>query len=175
MDKGVRIPLNHGKYALVDAEDAAQIARHRWYASYDEARDGWIAKRGERLGSGRDMRVQSYQMHRVIMGAPPALGVTHLNGDTLDNRKMNLRLTTQQDRAARRRRNANNTSGYRGVALHKPTGKWRAYLTVEGDKRMLGYYATPEAAARVYDRVAWEVFGEFAYRNFPVGGPADDA
>lgn len=45
---------------------------------------------------------------------------------------------------------ANNTSGYRGVSLHKP-GLWRAQVTIDRKRTYLGLHPTPEAAARAYD------------------------
>jgi AP2 domain/HNH endonuclease len=166
MSEGIRIPLNHRKHALIDAEDAPLITPYRWYASYDGER--WIAARGERLGHGVGAPVRTIYLHRVLIDAPPEMGVTHLNGDTLDNRNANLRLCTRSERGAKRRRNLNNTSGYRGVSYDAHSGLWRAVVRSHGLYVSAGYFKTPEEAARAYDTTASELFGEFAYRNLPL-------
>jgi len=168
MDDTIRIPLNHRKYAVIDAEDALRIAPYRWHA---QCRDGiWFAARGEWVGQGAGASVRTVWMHRVILDAPPGVGVTHRNGDGLDNRKTNLRLCTRQQRGAKRRRNRNNTSGYRGVSYDAHSGRWKGVLRHGGRYLSLGYFATPEEAARAYDAAAREAFGEFAYRNIPADG-----
>jgi hypothetical protein len=161
----IRIPLNHGKYALIDAEDAPFIAPYRWYASYDGER--WVAARGERIGHGRRAPVRTIYMHRAILAAPPEMGGTFLNGDTLDNRKANLRLSTRSERGARRRRNKNNTSGYRGVSFDTHSGRWRAVVRCGGVYVSAGYFRTPDEAAHAYDNKARELFGSVAYQNMP--------
>ncbi len=165
MSDAIRLPLNHGKYALIDAEDAPRVAPYRWYASYDG--DRWVAARGERVGHGAGAPVRTVYLHRAILDAPPELDVTYLNGDTLDNRKANLRLSARSERGARRRRNRNNTSGYRGVSFDTHAGLWRAVVRHRGVYVSVGYFRTPKEAARAYDAKASDLFGASAYRNMP--------
>ena len=61
-----------------------------------------------------------------------------------------------------RTRQANNTSGFKGVSLHKPTGKYRAYITINRQTRHLGLFPNPEEAYEVYLLAARELHGEFA-------------
>lgn len=96
----------------------------------------------------------------------------HINHDKLDNRRENLRLCTQAENSRnsvkRTWRNGKQpTSRYKGVSLHRQSGKWRAQLYRERKLYCLGYYATEEQAARAYDAAAREHFDEFAYLNFP--------
>lgn len=109
----------------------------------------------------------SWQMHSFIMDG---VGVDHINGDGLDNRRSNLRFANQSQNMANQRLRSDNTSGYKGVT--GPRGKagvWMAQIYHRGRNKNLGYYATAEAAARVYDAAARETFGEFARPNFPDG------
>ncbi len=168
-----RVPLNHGRYALVDAEDLARVAAYRWYAAEEDGR--WHAQRGERVTEGGRTRVRIVRMHRFILDVPPDVHVAPVNGDGLDNRRSNLRVSTPREDQARRRLNRNNTSGYRGVSWHGPLGKWRAGIVKRPLRLHIGYYATAEAAARAYDAKARELFGEAAYQNFPAAGRADTA
>jgi hypothetical protein len=60
---------------------------------------------------------------------------------------------------------ANNKTGYKGVHVVGP-GRWRAAINVEGNRRHIGMFATPESAARAYDDAALEAWG-VCYLNFP--------
>jgi beta-glucosidase/6-phospho-beta-glucosidase/beta-galactosidase len=76
------------------------------------------------------------------MQAYKTLDVKHINGDTLDCRRANLRLVTRADSLHGRKMYRNNTSGFTGVSYYKSDGTWLARL---GEKR-LGAYKTPEEA-----------------------------
>jgi len=159
--------LNHGKFALIDAEDLPRVAPYRWHATHDADTGRWYAERGERLGKGKGARVRTVRMHRAILDAPPGMEVRHRNGDGLDNRKANLVLCTRAQRNTTNRLFRSNTSGYRGVSWFAPAGRWRAKLRHGGTQLHLGYYATAEEGARAYDAKAAELFGVYAYQNFP--------
>src|SRR5690242_17796567 len=103
-------------------------------------------------------------MHRVIMNASADIHVDRINGDGLDNRRENLRLCTRDENMMNRRKNSNNSSGYKGVDRNK--GKWRAYIQVDKKWIHLGYFSTAEQAAHAYDNAAKKYFGEFANTNF---------
>jgi hypothetical protein len=58
-----------------------------------------------------------------------------------------------------------NASGYKGVVLHKPSGRLTASIVVRGTSHYLGLYRTPEEAAAVYNRAATQYFGDAAILN----------
>jgi hypothetical protein len=91
---------------------------------------------------------------------PPYLEVDHINGDALDDRWENLRLGTRQQQTMNTR--GWSKSGYKGVAFHKASGRWRAHITIDGTQKSLGYYDTPEEAYAAYCKGAKEHFGEWA-------------
>lgn len=82
--------------------------------------------------------------------------------NALDNRRANLRLATKSQNQMNRRIQRNNTSGFKGVHLFKRTGKFRAYIMVQGKEKHLGYFATAEEAHVAYVKAAVEIHGEFA-------------
>jgi hypothetical protein len=94
-------------------------------------------------------RKESLRLHRVIMGPQANQLVDHKNRDGLDNRKLNLRLCSRGENNQNKNLAKNNKSGYRGVSLHKPTGKWIARLSVDRKSKHLGYFNTPEEANEV--------------------------
>lgn len=113
------------------------------------------------------------RMHRAIIDAPNGMVVDHINGDSLDNRRSNLRLATSQEN----NRNAKKAAGkmrvmssqYKGLSRVKDglrSKKWRAMLAIDRKRIHLGHFNTEEEAARAYDAAAKEHFGEFARLNF---------
>jgi AP2 domain/HNH endonuclease len=98
--------------------------------------------------------------------------VDHINGDSLDNRRSNLRAGTRaqnnMNRAANRtRRGRPTTSLYKGVSWDRRRNKWTARIGYNYKSISLGYFDSPEDGARAYDSKAEELFGECAYQNFP--------
>lgn len=60
------------------------------------------------------------------------------------------------------------STGFKGVCLHKQSGKWQASIKVDGKFRYLGTFATPELAAERYDAAAITAWGVGnCYLNFP--------
>ncbi len=155
----VKITLTRGKVALIDLADLPKVAEYRWCAVLMRNRSWYAAahQRGSRRGSA------PVRMHNVLLGH---LGVDHIDGDGLNNRRNNLRPATDEQNKRNRRISKNNTSGYKGVFLDR--GRWRACIDEHGRRHYLGYFATAEEAARAYDAAAREGHGEFANLNFPV-------
>ena len=160
MEKGMpMIPLTQGKFALVDEEDWEWLqAMTPWHICANYARR--LRRRG--LGSRKQ---QHYYMHRIVINAPDDRLVDHINGNTLDNRKSNLRQATSQENNRNRMVSASNTSGYKGVCWHKVARKWQVEITVGGRQIYLGLFLSREGAARAYNEAALAYFGEFAKIN----------
>jgi hypothetical protein len=104
-------------------------------------------------------------LHRFILGiTDPKIRVDHQDGDGLNCRRSNIRVSTPSLNTA----NAGKRPGsnpYKGVL--KRGSRWIARIKVNYTSRHLGTFDTPEEAARAYDRAAVETFGEFARLNFP--------
>lgn len=151
-----KVPLTHGKFALVDDADHELVSAFPWRAV--RVRHTWYA---ETYVKG----AREY-LHRFLLCAAPGQRVDHRNGDGLDCRRRNLRPVTNALNQANRRR-AWSASKYKGVTRRGE--RWRAYITIAGRFRSLGSHATAEEAARAYDRAAREAFGEFACTNEDLG------
>ena len=153
-------------YAVVDDEDYEKvveaIGRRKWYV-HDNGSTKDYAMSGCRRQS----------IHRVVMDNPKGMCVDHINGDTLDNRKQNLRICTKAQNSQNKKLRRDSASGFKGVA-EQSSGRYSAYIgdpnTAYPKKRhiRLGTYSTAEEAARAYDRKALKLHGEYAYINFPI-------
>jgi len=81
-------------------------------------------------------------MHRVLMDATPDKQVDHINHDTLDNRKQNLRLLTDSENKQNRSLiPSHNTSGVRGVMWSKQKQKWHVTMVIDGKRMHGGYFS----------------------------------
>lgn len=109
-------------------------------------------------------------VHRFIMKAKPGEYVDHINGNPCDNRKENLRITTNMQ-------NCWNTSAhrdskyskYKGVTYwNNRAGRRKRWVTQikAGAIRKKAYFLTELEAALQYDIWAIEMHGEFAVLNF---------
>lgn len=128
-----KIKLTRGKFALVDDEDFEFLNECRWYCNAQ----GYAVRD---IGGRKNRSV--VWMHRVINNTPEKLRTDHINGDSLDNRKKNLRtVTASQNGHNRKSLNPNNTSGHVGVVWRKDIQKWSARIKVQYKERYLGCYS----------------------------------
>lgn len=144
------IPLSKGKFAKVDNNDFEEISKHNWcFSSNNYAYN-------HSLGF----------MHRFIMNTPKHLDTDHINGDGIDNRRINLRTCTTIENCRNQRKRKNSSSKYKGVHFCKIMNKWKFSIKKDNKTSFYGYSETEEEAAKAYDKKAKELFGEFAYLNF---------
>jgi hypothetical protein len=156
------IPLTRGQVAIVDDDDYERLSSYRWHAS--ERRDEGLFRAERR---GRRGEPQAVLMHRYIMGAVRGECVDHINHDTLDNRRENLRVCSYSQNNANRRKIRPGVSKYKGVFRGSQGKGWLAEVYFNGQKRRLGPFHDETEAAHAYDAAAREMHGEFAHLNFP--------
>lgn len=151
------IELSQGYVTQVDDEDFDWLSQWNWQVSIDPRRPHAVkyARRGMYVDG---KKVGSITMHRAIMGAPEGITVDHIDGDGLNNQRVNLRFATYQQQAANRI--GSNASGIKGVRLHR--NRWEASIEVRSKYIYLGLYDTIEEAAAAYAIAARAHFGEFA-------------
>ncbi len=111
------------------------------------------------------------QLHRVITNAPRDKQVDHINGNTLDNRRCNLRICTASDNMKNRVIGKNNKSGYKGVLWRAERKRFVATIFAGNKQVHLGTFKSREAAAEAYDQAAIKYFGEFARTNASINTP----
>lgn len=158
-----KIPLTQGKFAIVDDEDYEWLNQHKWCVAH--CTNKYYAVR---FISVNKKRIQLY-MHREIMGAMKGQEIDHRGGNSLDNRKSNLRFCTRSENLQNQHRTKNNSTKFKGVSWHKLRHKWQAYINFNKTRIQLGYFDNENDAAKAYDIEATKLFGEFANLNFPNG------
>lgn len=149
----MKVPLTQGKFAIVDAADWPATMKHKWTA-YQYHRT-WYAVRG----------LKKVYMHRWLLDAPKNTVVGHLNGDGLDNRRMNLRLLSNAECQYKQRLHTRGSSQYRGVHLTK-YGRYVATYNTEHKGKYIGTFENEEDAAHAYDDTVRELWGDLARTNF---------
>lgn len=115
-----------GKSVRVDDDDYKKYNHLVWHLSDT----GYAVRR---------YNGETIRLHRLIMNCPEGMVVDHLNGDTLDNRKCNLRVCTQLE-------NAKNKHGVKGYCYDKSKRKYM----VKYRNKFYGRYKTEEEAKRAY-------------------------
>ncbi len=92
--------------------------------------------------------------------------IDHINGNSLDNSIENLRWVTYRQNGMNKSKNIIGTSNYKGVSIHKKSGKYQTFICINGKNKFIGLFETEEEAARKYDEAAILNYGEFAKLNF---------
>ena len=97
------------------------------------------------------------------MNTPKGSQIDHINGNGLDNRKENLRFTTNQQNGFNRKNpNKNNKLGVKGVRCVKNRKKFKAQIRLNGKSIHLGCFNILGDADSVYRIAEEKYFGEFA-------------
>jgi hypothetical protein len=104
-------------------------------------------------------------MHRQLCEAGPRQLVDHINRDTLDNRRENLRIANKSENAINSRKRPSVYSQYRGVSWCKKMRRWIATIRRDGTTKHLGLFLTDHDAARAYNAAALSLHGAFAVFN----------
>jgi hypothetical protein len=156
------VPLTRGVRALVDLCDLPLVNEHKWHATSNGFSRPIYAVRVVPLPCGG---VQRIYMHNVILQPPPGLFSDHINLDTVDNRRQNLRVATKAQNLHNRRAYKNSTHGFKGVKYDRtasPNRRYAAFIACDGRRYYLGRYGTPEEAHAAYWEAAQRLHGEFA-------------
>lgn len=130
------------------------------YAEADD-RDTWLLSErwivhniAGRHYAERSKRTQPRLMHRAILGLAKGDGalVDHIDGNTLNNRRSNLRIVTTAQNA-QNQGSRGGTSDHRGVSWCRTRQRWLAQVQLDGRKINLGRFRTEQEARRVVQ--AW--------------------
>lgn len=161
-----KIELTRGKVALIDDEDFARVSLYRWVAMYRrwKAQGKWRTRIYAVHYYKEGGKFKTLPLHRLILQAEAGFDVDHKNGNTLDNRRNNLRACTRSQNRANQRLTCG-TSRYKGVSWKSNKRRWRATIRINGKGIHLGQFRSERDAALAYNKMAIKSFGEYAALN----------
>lgn len=127
------------KHILIDKEDVEKCKKYTWTLW-----NGYVSTK-IKVNNKR----KCLKLHRYLMNCPEDKVIDHINHNTLDNRKCNLRVCTQSDNVKNFIKRKDNKTGFTGV--YKCTGS-KSYFTnikVNGKIVYLGCFKEKEQAIQV--------------------------
>lgn len=155
------ITTNQGHVFIVDDSDYEELSKFRWTSLKASRKDFFYAN------AYKDRKTQS--MHRIIMNAPKGLEVDHMDGNTQNNQRSNLRICTHTENQRNSKKRINSASIYKG--LYKISWKRKSgEVMVRWQVRMSKFnyaktFVDELEAAKHYNEKAKEFHGEFARLN----------
>lgn len=153
------ILLTQGQRTSVDDEDYEELIKFNWFAHWSEHSESFYAFRN--TWDKHAKKAGAMRMSRQIMSTPPGMKCDHVDHDTLNNQKYNLRnCTNAQNMQNRKSANKGSVTGVLGVSMHG--SGFRVSICKDGNAMKLGSYRTLEEATQVRRDAEKEYFGEFA-------------
>jgi hypothetical protein len=151
-DTAIFLNTNNGQLeCLIDTADFDKVSNlpGTWYAKYFKSTDSHYVRMYTKISKGNWREIS---IHRYLFDNPNGLVIDHINHNTLDNRRKNLRvLTHSQNLQNRKGATSLSSSGIRGVSWHKREKKWRAKIRVNGIDKHLGSFNDIEDARKAVE------------------------
>lgn len=122
------------------------------------------------LSIRRNGKSSKYYIHRLIaetyLPNPYNLKyIDHIDGNKLNNSLSNLRWCTQSQNLMNARKRSNTASQYKGLYWHNQNKKWVVRVRKSDGTKVFAYHVNEKEAARLYNKLAIEHYGEYANLN----------
>lgn len=106
------------------------------------------------------------KFYRLVMNVTDSkYDVDHINGNKLDNRKINLRICEHSKNCKNKGINKNNTSGVVGVYWNKHHQKWVVEIKKDYKKICIGYFDNIFDATEARKNAEIEYFGDYSVQK----------
>jgi hypothetical protein len=151
---------------LIDYDDWIKIKDMIWNVVYRKTRqnsDDYYVLHNEYIGmKNGHSNYNSILLHRFITGAKEDNIIDHINHNTLDNRKCNLRISEQNENLKHRNgKNQNNKSGYRNVFWDNNQCVWKVTLCDNYKTIYIGTFNDVHEAGKAAEEARQKYYGEF--------------
>lgn len=155
----VEIELSRGMKAIVSDDDFARVACFSWHAL--SSRGSFYAARTVKIG-GVTAKIL---MHREIVAAAKGFVVDHIDHNTLNNSRANLRVCTPSENSRNSKTRKDSRSGIRCVKLESRGGGIFQYrATIRCNKKAYRkWFHDLQSAALWCEKRRLELHGEFSY------------
>ena len=151
---------------LIDKEDLERLIKfdRRWSAAWREDSQSYYPMCSEYISIY--VNNKTHYLHRWIFNYPENTVIDHINHNTLDNRRCNLRLTEQKKNLEHRNgKNKNNSSGYRNVFWNTAKSQWQVDLCKDYKRILIGFYDDVDIAGVAAEAARQKYYGEYAGKN----------
>src|SRR5689334_17935724 len=119
--------FNSGYSTFVDDKDYYILSSKTWYV---------FKHRYIRRDEGRKVLL----LHRILVNCPDDKIVDHIDGNTFNNCKSNLRICNTKQNNFNKKPYKNSSSKYKGVSWAKHINKWVAAIEIDGVGKNLGSF-----------------------------------
>ena len=161
---------NGDQYEVIfDIEDYDKVSKYhyKWFLVWDNRSKSFFVRATKYLNDKSKKPNEAVFLHRYILDIEDSeIEVDHINHDTLNNRRYNLRVSKRIENSKNREtRNSNNKSGYRNVCWLKDYNKWCVQIMVDGKNTRLGFFDDVDEAGVFAKEMREKYYGEFAGEN----------
>ena len=159
----IEMSTKRGVKFVVDADERPKIRDLYFQACPTPRGEHYIVASRLTVDAAGNRRWSSTHIARLILGlvSGDRRVADHINGNPLDNRKLNLRACTYAENARNQRLRRDNKSGFKGVS-QVSWNRWTAIIRPDGRNCCLGTFDSPEKAHQAYCEAAAWLYGEFA-------------
>ena len=136
---------------LISKSSLEKVIKHQWYLDSN--------------GYPKSYKARGHTLHRYLLGKQETgYVIDHINRNKLDNRLENLRIITAKENSYNRTKSVSSKNSYKGIVCR--SDKYYASISRDKIKSEIGPFDTEEEAAKMYDLMAEDLFGEYAGKNF---------
>lgn len=148
----MKLYLSNNGTCLIDSIDFISVSKFKW--------------RSHKINGKVYVTNGKTYLHRFLENPGKGMEVDHINGNGLDNRRINLRVCRHMNNQMNRMKHSVSSSKFKGVTWNKADKIWYAKIYPNGRDIYLGSFRDERRAAKAYDKAAVIYYGEYARTNF---------
>lgn len=152
------VGLDENSHFVIDSNDACEVLRHEWHMVMAGAK---LDTPYPASGIGGKITLLTH----LLLPYASGFVIDHINHDTLDNRRINLRRATFSENSCNQRKLKASSSIYKGVSWKKAEQGWRASVRKGPTILRSELFQNERDAALAYNEMAARLHGEFALLN----------